>query len=103
VTTAKRPVGRPFVKGNPGGPGRPKRAVEERYLVALQDGVKDADWKAIVVRAVVDAKKGDAPARAWLSKYLLPDPAADAGEKVGGGLQALVDALSARDPTADAE
>jgi hypothetical protein len=29
-----------------------------------------ADWEAIVARAVAQAKKGDAAARAWLSKQL---------------------------------
>jgi hypothetical protein len=32
-------------------------------------------WQQIVVRAVEDAKRGDAQARAWLSSYLCGKPA----------------------------
>jgi hypothetical protein len=66
-------VGRPFVKGNPGGPGRPKREVERRYLKALIGAVPIREWKEIVRRAVEDAKQGDGVARNWLSKHLCGD------------------------------
>jgi hypothetical protein len=78
-----KPRGRPFEKrnsvgvqfkeGNPGGPGRPRRAVEEAYHGALVEGVPLDDWKAIVARAVKDAKAGDARAREWLGKHLIGD------------------------------
>ncbi len=65
-----------FAKGNPGGPGRPPRAVELDYLVALRDGVSLADWAKVIGRALEDALSGDHRAREWLAKYLLPtDPA----------------------------
>jgi len=62
-----------FVAGNPGGPGRPKKAVERAYLDELVDVVTAREWRAIVRKAVTDAKDGDAAARAWLSRHLLGD------------------------------
>jgi hypothetical protein len=62
-----------FAPGNPGGPGRPRRAVEREYLSALVEAATLPDWRLIVQRAVADAKGGNAKAREWLSKYLLGD------------------------------
>lgn len=66
--------GRPFAKGNPGGPGRPKREVEEQYLQATISSVPLTKWKEVVAKALAQALEGDKDARAWLSKYLLPVP-----------------------------
>ncbi|QDS97687.1 hypothetical protein [Adhaeretor mobilis] len=60
-----------FLKGNPGGPGRPRRAVEADYLAAITNRVTLEDWQEVVGRAIEDAKKGDARARDWLSRYLV--------------------------------
>jgi hypothetical protein len=60
-----------FTAGNPGGPGRPRRAVEREYLAALGERVPLDAWRGIVDRAVRDAMNGDHLARQWLSKYLL--------------------------------
>jgi hypothetical protein len=62
-----------FADGNPGGPGRPRRATERQYLRALVGAVPLKDWRAIVKRAVEDAKAGDGQARNWLSKHLCGD------------------------------
>jgi len=62
-----------FAPGNPGGPGRPRRGVERQYLEAFAGAVTLDDWRAIIQRAVADAKAGDAKARDWLSKYLVGD------------------------------
>jgi hypothetical protein len=40
-----------FAVGNPGGPGRPRRAIEREYLAALSDTVSLGDWREIVERA----------------------------------------------------
>jgi hypothetical protein len=96
-----------FKRGNPGGPGRPRRAVERQYLAALSDAVPLDAWRAIVEAAVEAAKNGDARARDWLARYLvgehplsLADLAAD--EAVGLGaerdvLERLVRREQARD------
>ena len=60
-----------FAKGNPGGPGRPRRPVEVQYLAAIGDIVTVDIWRAIVRKAVVDAAKGNAQAREWLTRYLI--------------------------------
>ncbi len=68
-----------FVKGSSGGPGRPKRATEQEYLATLGEAVSLADWREVVVRAMSDAKTGDAKAREWLAKYLIGEPKGDDG------------------------
>ena len=64
-----------FSKGNPGGPGRPRRAVEEDYLAALSDQLSIERWENIVTRAIEDAENGDHRARDWIARYALgPSP-----------------------------
>ena len=65
-----------FAAGNVGGPGRPPRATERDYLVALSESCSTNDWQEIVSKAVDDAKGGDAKARAWLAGYLVGEPGA---------------------------
>ncbi len=60
-----------FAKGNRGGPGRPRRAVERDYLAKLSEAVTLEDWEQICKRAVEDARAGDAKARDWLTRYCL--------------------------------
>ncbi len=67
-----------FAPGNTGGPARPRRRTEADYLAALSDQVPLDAWSPIVGRAVGDAIAGDAKAREWLPKYLLPTPTAGA-------------------------
>src|SRR4051812_47718817 len=62
-----------FAVGNPGGPGRPRRSVEREYLATLSGAVTLDDWRAVVAKAVDDAKAGDGKARDWLAKFLLGD------------------------------
>ena len=62
-----------FTEGNDGGPGRPSRATERAYLDATIGAVDLDDWRAIVARAVNDAKAGDDKARAWLTRFILAD------------------------------
>ena len=64
-----------FSKGNPGGPGRPRRAVEEDYLAALSDQLSIERWENIVSKAIEDAEDGDHRARDWIARYALgPSP-----------------------------
>jgi hypothetical protein len=65
-----------FKKGNPGGPGRPPRETERGYLKVMLSKCTAEVWEQITARAIKDALKGDAPAREWLSKYLLGRPMA---------------------------
>lgn len=60
-----------FAVGNPGGPGRPRRAVENDYLATMSEIVGLDTWKRIVEKAVSKAEHGDAKSREWLSRYLL--------------------------------
>ena len=63
-----------FAQGNPGGPGRPRRAVEREYLATISDAVPLDVWRKIVDRAVSEATSyGGAKAREWLARYLLGD------------------------------
>ena len=64
-----------FSKGNPGGPGRPRRAVEEDYLAALSDQLSIERWENIICKAIQDAENGDHKARDWIARYALgPSP-----------------------------
>ena len=60
-----------FARGNPGGPGRPRRSIEIEYLGAISDGGILAHWSEIVAQARDDARAGDWRAREWLSRYLV--------------------------------
>lgn len=79
-----------YAKGTAGGPGRPPRAVETDYLVALSESVSLDDWRAICRRAVTDALDGDAKARDWLTGLLLR------------GAPTLLDVLAAQTARIDA-
>lgn len=63
-----------FLPGNPGGPGRPKRSTEEKYLRKLTSTVTLQEWREIILTAIAQAKEGDASARRWLSEYLIGKP-----------------------------
>ena len=71
---AARKANGQFAKGHGGGPGRPKKKREERYLEITMSACTFKDWRAIVQKAVTDAKRGDATARKWLSDYLIGSP-----------------------------
>jgi len=88
--TKRDPRGR-FAPGNEGGPGRPPRATEAGYLLALSDAVDLETWRAIVQRAAEDARDGDDKARRWLAGYLLHKPGDDGARDLGelAALEAL--------------
>jgi hypothetical protein len=60
-----------FAQGNPGGPGRPRRAVESDYLRSLTDRVTPDVWASIVDAVVTAARSGDMRAVEWLTRYVL--------------------------------
>ncbi len=96
----RNPNGR-FATGNPGGPGRPRRPVELEYLSTLNESVTLDDWREIVMRAVADAKGGDAKAREWLSERLMGSEPSSllqlaADERAGLTSEAAINALAAR-------
>lgn len=63
-----------FEKGNPGGPGRPRKSVEERYQKAVYSAVNPAQLKKIVEKLADKAERGDIPAAKLLLGYLLGLP-----------------------------
>lgn len=69
-------VGNPnWVKGVSGNPaGRKPRTAEEKFVKRMASRVKASDWNEIIDQAVKLAKRGDAPARKWLSDYLMGTP-----------------------------
>src|SRR5262245_56168743 len=82
-----------FLLGNPGGPGRPRRAIEADDLAALPAVVTVEAWPAIVAKAVEQARDGDAKARTWLGAYLAGLPTGDALLKLAAAEQAGYDAV----------
>jgi hypothetical protein len=84
--------GRPFVKGHPGGPGRPRRSIERDYLDATVGAVPVSKWVKVVKKALEQALRGDAKAREWLSKMLVgsdPIPLAQLAEQLRAELERL--------------
>lgn len=71
-TSGRFTKGNQVAKGNKGGPGRPVKKREERYLEITLKACTFEDWRLVVNRAVEDAQQGDAQARKWLSDFLLP-------------------------------
>ena len=73
--TAGRTSKGQFKKGVSGNPsGRPKREREERFLEITLSAVTFTDWKAIIKRAVGQAKRGNQQARKFLADYLIGPP-----------------------------
>lgn len=68
----RKPNKTSFKPGCKPGPGRPSRAIEDSYLESLRAEVTPDRWRRVVARALKDAEAGDASARNWLSRYLLP-------------------------------
>lgn len=68
---AERDMNGKFAKGNAGGPGRPRRQIEQDYLAAFSEAITLDDWKEIIEKAVGQAKEGDARARQWLTHYVI--------------------------------
>lgn len=67
-----------FAVGNPGGPGRPKRQTEKAYLEVMMAECPPDEWRAIVQKAVIQARAGEPRAREWLSNYLMGKPVGEA-------------------------
>ena len=87
------PRGR-FQIGTPPGPGRPPRATEENYLLALVDACPLTVWSEIVEKAVADAREGDDRARHWLASFLIGSPKGSAPAPSA----ALIGRMLGRDP-----
>jgi hypothetical protein len=88
--TERTPHGQ-FAKGNPGGPGRPRRAIERDYVAAIADVCTLERWRQVTERAVSDAIAGDAKAREFLARYLVGDKPrglTDLAVKEAGGVTA---------------
>jgi hypothetical protein len=93
---AERDENGKFVKGNPGGPGRPKKEREQKFYDLTLSAVTFDDWKAIVRKAVDQAKRGDQQARKWLSDYLIGPPV-QRQEVTGADGDALVIRVTLKD------
>jgi hypothetical protein len=65
-----------FAYGHPGGPGRPRRAVEQDYLHTLSAACPPERLAGIVERLVVAAERGDQSAIQTLLRYLVGNPSA---------------------------
>ena len=63
-----------FIKGNGGGPGRPRKEREVEYYRIMQLHVTPDRWGKIVQKALEQAERGDAVARKWLADYLIGPP-----------------------------
>ena len=79
-----------WVKGETGNPlGRAPRAREARYYTLTMSACSLKDWKAIIKRAVEQAKRGDGQARSFLAGYLIGPPTqkVDMAQRIDGARQ----------------
>jgi hypothetical protein len=76
------------------------RAVEAEYLRALSDVVTVQEWDEVCRAALRQAKAGNATAREWLSRYLMPTPPAEPAVGLKGLVVADAIARTGRDPVA---
>ncbi len=71
-------MGRSSTSWKPGQSGNPKgrapREAERDFLGLLAAAVSPKDWRAIAVKAVEQAKRGNSEARKWLASYLIGLP-----------------------------
>lgn len=62
-----------FVKGVSGNPGG--RPIDQsKYLKRIDTAMTLKRWRAIILKAIEQAERGDAKARQWLSDYILGKP-----------------------------
>jgi hypothetical protein len=76
MTDGRRDNGQ-FAPGCPPGPGRPPLATEFQFLRAMRAAVSPDDFTAVVRKALEQAKAGDARARDWVARYVLPQDTSD--------------------------
>jgi hypothetical protein len=63
-----------FAPGNRGGPGRPRKAREEKYLDILVAACTPDEWEQVCRVAIARARAGDSRAREWLANYIIGKP-----------------------------
>ena len=92
IVTGRDENGR-FAKGNGGGPGRPKKAREEKYLDILLSIITPDEWAKVCSVALSRAKAGDSRAREWLANYIVGKPVEkrEISSPEGEGLRILVE------------
>jgi len=66
--------------------GRSKRATEEAYLDILKKEVTVNDWREIVQKAIIDAKRGDSVARKFLADYIIGTPIQNVSANVNANI-----------------
>lgn len=80
-----------FTEGTGGGPGRPRRPVEEIYLLSLARACPPDVWQRVCAKAVDEALGGDAKAREWLSRHLMREPEGETPSLLAAHLYAMRD------------
>jgi hypothetical protein len=75
---------------------------EADYLAALSEAVPMDAWRAVIAKAVEQARAGDAKAREWLGIYVVGKPSGDALLKLAAsemsGLDPVAIAATSFDP-----
>lgn len=84
-----------FLPGFSGGPGRPPKAVEERYALAVKKAVSPADVMSVLRHALAAAKKGDVPAMRLILAYAVGVPVETTLEVRITSLEAIASEINA--------
>jgi hypothetical protein len=83
-----------FKRGQPGGPGRPPRARELKYLRAAVGAVPLTRWRRVMRKALEQAEAGDSKAREFLRRVLIGDSPWEVAQMLAE-LRGRLDALDA--------
>ena len=69
-----------FIKGVSGNPGG--RPIDQsKYLKKIDTALSFKKWRAIIIKAIDQAERGDSKARQWLSDYILGRPVQNVNQK----------------------
>jgi hypothetical protein len=71
---AERDISGRFVSGHAKVGGRAKGSGTIDYIAILREECSSAQWRAIIARALEQARRGDNAARRWVSEYLIGKP-----------------------------
>ena len=79
-----------FLKGHSGNPGG--RSIDQsKYLKKIDRTLSQKAWEEIILKAIEQARRGDAKARQWLSEYVAGKPIQSINMEQDGTIRFVVE------------
>lgn len=91
----RKPRGKPFEKGNPGGPGNPNIRRMAEHQAAVREAISGADLKKVLQKLKELAIDGDVQAAKVLLDRVLGKPKDPPGEATGIDIKADIASITA--------